>query len=158
MLVFFIASFGVLRKMECAESNCLLVYEKGPFRFDEQYLNLFHQEYRNDRPRIVQGNWCCWLRNTGLLPKRRYFSFAVSPPSSCRRCPQGGNGEMSHRGHFDRVVHAPRIGMDRTVLFIKAPRLDCRRCERDCTLCCHTSFQEAITQRASRGWLWIYGR
>ena len=30
----------------------------------------------------------------------------------------------------DRVVHAPPIGMDRTQLFIKVPRLECRRCER----------------------------
>lgn len=28
------------------------------------------------------------------------------------------------------MVHAPRIGMDRTVLFIRTPRLECRRCHR----------------------------
>src|SRR5882672_7184966 len=29
---------------------------------------------------------------------------------------------------FDRVVHAPPIGLDRTQLFIQAPRLQCKRC------------------------------
>jgi transposase len=29
---------------------------------------------------------------------------------------------------MDRVVHAPRIGLDRRVLFIRTPRLECRRC------------------------------
>jgi transposase len=30
----------------------------------------------------------------------------------------------------DRVVHAPPIGKDRTTLFIKSPRLECKTCER----------------------------
>ena len=34
------------------------------------------------------------------------------------------------RGIVDRMVHAPRIGVDRTVYFIQVPRLECRRCER----------------------------
>ena len=28
------------------------------------------------------------------------------------------------------MVHAPRIGLDRTVLFIRTPRLECRICQR----------------------------
>lgn len=36
----------------------------------------------------------------------------------------------SIEGTFDRMVHAPPIGMDRTKLFIQAPRLECRVCRR----------------------------
>lgn len=65
----------------------------------------------------------CW-RKDGV------FYFRMSAPSSCYRCPQCGNRDVVRRGQVDRVVHAPRIGMDRTVLFIKTPRLECRNCQR----------------------------
>lgn len=48
---------------------------------------------------------------------------------SCHKCPKCGDRDVIHRGTFDRMVHAPRIGLDRTVLFIRAPRLECRRCQ-----------------------------
>jgi len=65
----------------------------------------------------------CWR-------KKGVFHLRLSPPASCHRCPQCGNRDVIRRGQVDRIVHAPRIGMDRTVLFIKTPRLECRRCQR----------------------------
>ena len=64
----------------------------------------------------------CW-RKEGVLFLRR------EAPASCHRCPKCGNREVAHRGTFDRIVHAPPIGLDRTPLFIKAPRLECKRGE-----------------------------
>ena len=64
----------------------------------------------------------CW-RKDGI------FHIRMVAPPTCHKCPKCGNREVIHRGTFDRVVHAAPIGKDRTVLFIKAPRLECRRCE-----------------------------
>jgi len=63
----------------------------------------------------------CW-RKGGI------FHIRMEAPLSCHKCPKCGDRNVIHRGTFDRVVHAPRIGLDRTVLFIRAPRLECRRC------------------------------
>jgi len=63
----------------------------------------------------------CW-RKEGM------FFLQMKAPESCYRCPKCGNRDVKRRGTFDRVVHAPPIGMDRTTLFIKAPRLQCKRC------------------------------
>ena len=63
----------------------------------------------------------CW-RKGGI------FHIRMEAPMSCHKCPKCGDRDVIHRGTFDRMVHAPRIGLDRTVLFIKAPRLECRRC------------------------------
>lgn len=65
----------------------------------------------------------CW-RKEGV------FHLRMSAPASCYRCPQCGNRDVIRRGQVDRIVHAPRIGLDRTVLFIKTPRLECRVCQR----------------------------
>ena len=65
----------------------------------------------------------CW-RKEGV------FHLRMSAPASCYRCPQCGNRDVIRRGTVDRMVHAPRIGMDRTVLFIRTPRLECRICQR----------------------------
>jgi len=65
----------------------------------------------------------CW-RKDGT------FYLRLAAPASCYRCPQCGNREVIRRGTVDRTVHAPRIGLDRTLLFIETPRLECRRCER----------------------------
>ena len=64
----------------------------------------------------------CWREN-GV------FHLRMEAPLSCHKCPKCGDRNVIHRGTFDRVVHAPRIGLDRTVLFIRAPRLECRRCQ-----------------------------
>lgn len=64
----------------------------------------------------------CW-RKDGM------FFLRLEAPQSCHRCPKCGNREVTRRGTLDRIVHAPPIGLDRTQLFIKAPRLECKRCE-----------------------------
>ena len=64
----------------------------------------------------------CW-------EKEGVFCLQMEAPSSCHRCPKCGRGDVIHRGTFDRTVHAPPIGTCRTQLFIKAPRLECRRCQ-----------------------------
>ena len=65
----------------------------------------------------------CW-RKDGV------FHLRLATPASCYRCPQCGNRDVVRRGQVYRFVHAPRIGMDRTVLFIRTPRLECRICQR----------------------------
>ena len=65
----------------------------------------------------------CW-RKDGV------FHLRMAAPACCYRCQQCGNREVILWEMVDRVVHAPPIGMDRTQLFIKVPRLECRRCER----------------------------
>jgi transposase len=65
----------------------------------------------------------CW-RKDGVCCLR------MAAPAACRRCPQCGSRDVIRRGTVDRVVHAPRIGLDRTVLFIQTPRLECPRCQR----------------------------
>ena len=67
------------------------------------------------------GHQGCW-RKGGI------FHIRMEAPLSCHRCPKCGDRNVIHRSTFDRVVHAPRIGLDRTVLFIRALRLECRRC------------------------------
>ncbi len=64
----------------------------------------------------------CW-RKDGM------FFLRMVAPKSCHRCPKCGNRKVTRRGTFDRIVHAPPIGMDRTQLFIKTPRLECKQCE-----------------------------
>ena len=64
----------------------------------------------------------CWR-------KEGFFFLQMEAPASCDRCPKCGNRDIIRRGTFDRVVHAPPIGLDRTKLFIQAPRLECRRCK-----------------------------
>lgn len=63
----------------------------------------------------------CWR-------KEGKFFLRMEAPESCHRCPKCGTRDVIHRGTFDRSVHAPPIGMDRTQLFITAPRLQCKRC------------------------------
>ena len=65
----------------------------------------------------------CW-RKEGV------FHLRLAAPAASYRCPQCGSRDIIRRGQVDRIVHAPRIGMDRTVLFIKTPRLECRICQR----------------------------
>ena len=58
------------------------------------------------------------------------FHLRLGVPSANLQCPQCGDRNVIRRGIVDRMVHAPRIGLDRTVYFIQVPRLECRRCER----------------------------
>jgi transposase len=65
----------------------------------------------------------------GCMRKGRIFHLRMEAPSSCHKCPKCGVRDAIHQGTYVRIVHEPRIGLDRTVLFIKAPRLECRRCQ-----------------------------
>ena len=65
----------------------------------------------------------CW-RKEGV------FHLRMRVPASSYRCPQCGNRDVIRRGLVHRMAHAPRVGMDRTVLFIQTPRLECRKCQR----------------------------
>jgi transposase len=66
---------------------------------------------------------------SGIWRKEGFCFLRMQAPESCCRCPKCGNREVIRRGTFDRVVHAPPIGLDRTQLFIEAPRLQCKRCQ-----------------------------
>ncbi|MFO1000111.1 MAG: ISL3 family transposase [Planctomycetaceae bacterium] len=66
----------------------------------------------------------------GCWRKEGIFHLRLQAPAASYRCPQCGNRDVIRRGQVDRIVHAPRIGMDRTVLFIRTPRLECRICQR----------------------------
>ncbi len=63
----------------------------------------------------------CW-RKSGM------FQIRMRVSSKCHKCPKCGTREVIHRGTFERTVHAPPIGLDRKVLFINGPRLECRHC------------------------------
>ncbi|MFO1002029.1 MAG: hypothetical protein U0936_16975 [Planctomycetaceae bacterium] len=61
----------------------------------------------------------------GCWRKEGIFHLRLQAPAASYRCPQCGNRDVIRRGgQVDRIVHAPRIGMDRTVLFIKTPVLN----------------------------------
>ena len=66
---------------------------------------------------------------SGCWRKEGFFFLRMDAPESCYRCPKCGNRDVICRGTFDRTVHAPPIGLDRTQLFITAPRLECKQCE-----------------------------
>jgi transposase len=65
----------------------------------------------------------CW-RKVGI------FHLRSRVPSSRYRCPQCGNRGVIRGGLVDRMAHAARVGMDRTVLFIQTRHLECRKCQR----------------------------
>ena len=65
----------------------------------------------------------CWRKDG-------FFRLRIAAPASCCRCPKCGNRDVIRRGTFDRVVHAPPVRMLKTLLLIKAPRLECRMCKR----------------------------
>jgi transposase len=69
------------------------------------------------------------LAPAGGKRKAGMFFLQMEAPASCHRCPKCGSRTVTRRGTYDRIVHAPPIGMDRTQLFIKAPRLECKNCE-----------------------------
>ncbi len=66
---------------------------------------------------------------SGCSRKDGVFVLRMEAPDSCCRCPKCGSRDVIRRGTYDRTVHAPPIGLDRTQLFIRAPRLECKQCE-----------------------------
>lgn len=57
------------------------------------------------------------------------ISFRVRPPASAVCCPGCKTTEITRRGTYTRVVHAPPVGMRRVLVFIDAPRVGCARCD-----------------------------
>lgn len=59
---------------------------------------------------------------------RGLFKLWMDPPERAVKCPGCGSSDVIRRGVYDRLVHAPPIGLRSTVVFIRAPRVECRRC------------------------------
>ena len=55
------------------------------------------------------------------------FKLRVHPPVKSIKCPGCGSEDVIRRGTYDRKVHAPPIGMRKTIVFIKAPHVECRK-------------------------------
>lgn len=79
---------------------------------------------------LYQGIGVAGYEHLASWRKEGVFHLRMAVPASSLRCPQCGNRDVIRRGLVDRMAHAPRMGMDRTVLFIQTPRLECRRCKR----------------------------
>ncbi len=56
------------------------------------------------------------------------FKLRAEPPDSAVRCPGCGSKKIVRRGTVDRRVQVPRIGLRKTMVFIQAPRVECRKC------------------------------
>jgi len=56
------------------------------------------------------------------------LSLVMDVPESMVRCPGCKSRDVVRRGTVDRKVHAPPIGLRRTVLSIKTPRVQCEAC------------------------------
>jgi transposase len=57
-----------------------------------------------------------------------YFKLRMRTPKNCLKCPGCGSRDVVRRGTVDRLLHAPPIGLRATVMFVQAPRVECRRC------------------------------
>ena len=68
-------------------------------------------------------------RHVATWEEKGEFKLRVQPPESAICCPGCGSNDVIHRGTYDRRVHAPPIGLRKTVVFIRAPRVECRRCQ-----------------------------
>ena len=68
-------------------------------------------------------------RHQAAWDEQGQFKLRLEPPESAVRCPGCGSREVIRRGTYERLVHAPPIGLRKTVVFIKAPRVECRKCE-----------------------------
>jgi transposase len=67
-------------------------------------------------------------RHMAAWDENGQFKLRLEPPESAVCCPGCRSREVILRGTYDRRVHAPPIGMRKTVVFIRAPRVECRRC------------------------------
>jgi transposase len=62
------------------------------------------------------------------------LSLKTSPPESAIYCPHCKSTDVIRRGYIDRKVYAPPIGLRKTTLRIKTPRVQCPRCQRVSTI------------------------
>lgn len=67
-------------------------------------------------------------QHVSTLDEKGKFNLKLEPPESSVRCPGCRSEDVIRRGSYDRRVHAPPIGMRKTVVSIRAPRVECRRC------------------------------
>jgi transposase len=67
-------------------------------------------------------------RHVATWDENGEFKLRLEPPEAAVRCPRCRSTDVVRRGTFDRFVHAPPIGLRKTVVFIRAPRVECRRC------------------------------
>lgn len=56
------------------------------------------------------------------------LSLAMQAPESAIRCPGCKSGNVVRRGTVERKVHAPPIGLRRTLISIQTPRVQCNAC------------------------------
>ena len=64
----------------------------------------------------------------GAWDENGTFKFRARVSLKKCSCPGCGSKHVIRRGFVDRLVHAPPIGLRRTVMFIETPRLECRVC------------------------------
>ena len=57
------------------------------------------------------------------------FKLRAFVPKKAVQCPGCRSRDVILRGTYDRKVMAPPVGMRKTVVFIKAPRVECRVCK-----------------------------
>lgn len=67
-------------------------------------------------------------RHVSAWDEKGKYKFRMEPPESSIRCPGCRSVDVIRRGTVDRMVHAPPIGSRQTIVLIRAPRLECRRC------------------------------
>lgn len=56
------------------------------------------------------------------------LSLIMDVPDPAIRCPGCKTKDVVRRGTVDRKVHAPPVGLRKTVLSIRAPRVECAAC------------------------------
>lgn len=69
-------------------------------------------------------------RHVAAWDENGQFKLRLQPPESVLCCPECRSSDVIRRGTVDRKVHAPPIGLRKTIVFIRAPRVECRRCQR----------------------------
>ena len=67
-------------------------------------------------------------RHVAAWDEQGEFKFRLEPAESAIRCPGCRSSNVIRRGAVDRVVSAPPIGSRKTIVFIRTPRVECRRC------------------------------
>lgn len=68
-------------------------------------------------------------RHASARDEQGMVKLRMEPPESAVKCPGCGSSHVVRRGAYDRLVHAPPVGLRQTVVFIRAPRVECRRCQ-----------------------------
>lgn len=67
-------------------------------------------------------------QHVSTLDEKGKFKLFMEPPASAVRCPGCRSTEVIRRGTYQRQVHLPPIGQRKTLVFIRTPRVECRKC------------------------------